>query len=134
MTSTTLDWSSGPMARFRSIARWEHEQASAAYGDGAIAQFDQAVMTARDKLAEAGIDSRDAVQVYYFILGAQAQWSAQLMHAVVSCKSPDSCLRGVIAHSANANLSWRPILRAIVNALPGLPEEPEAVPPTEYQL
>lgn len=129
-----LDWTTPTMTHFRAIARWDAEQAAKVRGDGAVAVLDQGVMDLREKMAEVGIDSRDPAALYYFVLGAHAQWAVQLTHAITSCGNPGGCLPAYVAHSANANVSWRASLREMVNAVPGIPAEPEARAAQEYDL
>lgn len=134
MPTTDLDWEVEPMRIFRGMARWDADLLHEVNGPGAAHEVDQQVMELRSGLKDTGVDLRDAAQVYYFVLGTHAQWASTLSHAVITCGNPQGCLPGLIAHSANASVAWRTLLREIINGLPGVPPEPDPLQPTEYGL
>lgn len=133
----TVNWDTEPMRIFRSYARHDNDVLTAgaeAAGIELTHYIDQSTAFLREKLLEAGIDLRNETALYYFVLGSHLQWSHQLGHVLATCASPDTCGHAAVVHSANASVGWRIGLRAFVQAVPGVPAEPEGKPAPEYGL
>lgn len=129
------DWNNEAISTFRAMARWDHEAAKQVYGDGYVAVLDVATTELRQKLvSEAGLDVTNADHLYAFIIGSHANWAHALGDTVETCDNPLTCLPGYVVHSANASMRWRVGLRSFINALPGMPAEPEPIQPPEYGI
>lgn len=132
-----VDWNIEPMRIFRAYARHDFNALSA--GAEAVNLpithvIDQATASLRDKLLEAGIDLRSETGLFYFVLGSHLHWSHALGHVLATCDAPAICGHAFVVHSANASVGWRIALRAFIQNVDGIPEEPEADEPPEYVI